>query len=104
MTSLSNWSANSDFGSCRHRVYLAQVYFTFLAYALLAVFAAREGELPGPPTSTLPGRELVVYWGPYYAILLPSELLAIVLDHYPAWQANRSRLLEALRYCEGRPP
>ena len=93
-----------DFGSCRHPVYLAQVYFTFLAYALLAVFARREGPPPGPPTPLLPGRELVVYWGAYYAILRPSELLTIVLDHYPAWQANRSRLLEALRYCEGPSP
>jgi len=93
-----------ELGSCRHSVYLAQVLFTFLAYALLAAFVAREGELVGPPTPSLPGRELVIYWGPYYAILLPSELFTIVFDHLPAWQTNRSRWLEALRYCEGHPP
>jgi len=93
-----------ELGSCRHGVYLAQVYFTFLAYALLGAFVAREGELVGPPAPALPGRELVIYWGPYYAILLPSELFTLVFDNLPAWQANRGRWLEALRYCEGPPP
>jgi hypothetical protein len=93
-----------ELGSCRHGVYLAQVYFTFLAYALLAAFVVREGELGGPPTPALPGRELVIYHGPYYAILLPSELFTIVFAHLPAWQANQSRWLEAMRYCEGRSP
>jgi hypothetical protein len=93
-----------ELGSCRHPVYLAQVMFTFLAYALLAAFVVREGELSGPPGPRLPGRELVIYWGPYYAILLPSELFEIVFAHLPAWQANRSRWLEAMRYCEGHSP
>lgn len=93
-----------ELGACRHPVYLAQVLFTFLAYALLAAFGAREGELSGPPAPALPGRELVIYWGPYYAILLPSELLTIVFDHLPAGQAYRSRWLEARRYCEGHSP
>lgn len=93
-----------ELGSCRHPVYLAQVLFTFLAYALLAAFVAREGALSGPPAPSLPGRELVVYWGPYYAILLPSELFTIVFDHLPAWQANQARWIEAMRYCEGRSP
>ena len=91
-------------GSCRHPVYLAQVLFTFLAYALLAAFVARDAELDGPPGPRLPGRELVIYWGPYYAILLPSELFTIVFDHLPAWQANRAQWVEAMRYCEGRSP
>ncbi len=93
-----------ELGSCRHSVYLAQVLFTFLAYALLAAFVARDAALDGPPAPALPGRELVIYWGPYYAILLPSELFTIVFDHLPAWQANRSRWLEAMRYCEGHSP
>lgn len=93
-----------ELGSCRPGVYLAQVYFTFLAYALLGAFVAREGELAGPPAPALPGRELVIYWGPYYAILLPSELFTLVFDNLPAWQANRGRWLEALRYCEGPSP
>lgn len=93
-----------ELGACRHPVYLAQVYFTFLAYALLAAYVARDAALSGPPTPSLPGRELVIYWGPYYAILLPSELFTIVFDHLPAWQANRARWVEAMRYCEGRSP
>jgi hypothetical protein len=93
-----------ELGSCRPSVYLAQVYFTFLAYALLGAFVAREGELSGPPAPALPGRELVIYAGPYYGIFLPSELFQIVFDHLPVWQAHQERLLEALRYCEGPSP
>ena len=103
MTLTRYWNLD-ELGSCRHSVYLAQVLFTFLAYALLGAFVARAGELSGPPAPSLPGRELVIYWGPYYAILLPSELFTIVFDHLPAWQANRARWAEAMRYCEGHSP
>jgi len=94
-----------ELGSCRHPVYLAQVYFTFLAYALLRVFAERKAEqsLP-PPLPLFPGRELVVYHGTHYAILLASELFEIVFAHLDAWRANQQKLLEALCHCEGRPP
>jgi len=90
-------------GSCRHEVYLAQVYFTLLAYALLRLFADRHDD--GPPDLALtPGRELTVYWGDCYAILLPSELFETVLANFDRWRTNQQRLLEAMRYCEGRPP
>jgi hypothetical protein len=52
----------------------------------------------------LPGREITAYWGDRYAILLRSELITIVLDHYQAWAANREQLLAAIRFCEGQPP
>lgn len=94
-----------ELGSCRHPVYLAQVYFTLLAYALLGVFADRQAAEPLlPPLALFPGRELVVYHGAHYAILLPSELFQIVFTHFDAWRANQEKLLEALRHCEGRAP
>lgn len=92
-----------DLGSCRHEVYLAQVYFALLAYALLRVFSDRHEDYP-PDIALTPGRELVVYWHDCYAILLPSELFEIVFAHFDRWRANQQRLLEAMRYCEGRPP
>ncbi len=92
-----------DLGSCRHEVYLAQVYFALLAYALLRVFSDRHEDYP-PDTALTPGRELVVYWRDRYAILLPSELFEIVFDNFDRWRANKQRLIEAMRYCEGRPP
>ena len=54
-----------------------------------------------PPPLPLPERELAVYAGPHFALLLPSELLEIILTHVDAWQANRTHLLMALRLCEG---
>ena len=92
-----------DLGSCRHEVYLAQVYFTLLAYALLRVFSDRH-EDHTPDTALTPGRELVIYWRDRYAILLPSELFEIVFANFDRWRDNMQRLLEAMRYCEGRPP
>jgi hypothetical protein len=92
-----------DLGSCRHEVYLAQVYFALLAYALLRVFLDRYGPVVDD-TAPVPGQELVVYWRDRYAILLPSELFEVVFDNLQRWQANKRRLLEAMRHCEGRPP
>jgi hypothetical protein len=92
-----------DLGSCRHEVYLAQVYFALLAYGLLRVFSDRYGPVVDD-TAPVPGQELVVYWRDRYAILLPSELFEVVFDNLQRWQANKRRLLEAMRHCEGRPP
>jgi len=55
----------------------------------------------GPPVIPLPERELAIYAGPYFALLLPSELVTIILSHIDAWQANREQLILALRLCEG---
>ena len=100
-------------GSCRPAVAAAQVHFILLAYTLLHLYAAQAAE-PEPTAdpqawrrlrpTLLPGREITAYWGDRYAILLPSELITIVLDHYQAWAANREPLLAAIRFCEGQPP
>jgi hypothetical protein len=92
-----------NLGSCRHTVYLAQVYFTLLAYALVRVYCDRhDGD--APDTALAPGRELVIYGHDRYAILHPSELFEIVLANWKRWQANQKQLLDAMLYCEGRPP
>jgi hypothetical protein len=94
-----------ELGSCRHPVYLAQVYSTLLAYALLGVFAdGKAQEVLLPPLPLFPGRELVVYHGAHYAILLTSELFETACAHLDVWRENREKPLEALRHCEGRPP
>ncbi len=100
---LTRYGNIDDLGSCRHEVYLAQVYFALLAYALLRVFSDRYGPVVDD-TAPVPGQELVVYWRDRYAILLPSELFEVVFDNFDRWRANRQRLLEAMRHCEGRPP
>ncbi|MGI5817707.1 MAG: hypothetical protein ACOX9R_06360, partial [Armatimonadota bacterium] len=47
--------------------------------------------------------ELVVYWRDRYAILLPSELFEVVFDNLQRWQANKRRLLEAMRHTKLKP-
>ena len=94
-------------GSCRLPVATAQIHFIFLAYTLLHLFAYQSAQAPPTPLSRpvlLPGREITCYWQGHYAILRPSELFTIVLDHYQAWLANRDQLLAAMRFCEGQPP
>lgn len=100
------WGLDS-LGACRIPVAVAQVHFIFLAYTLLHLFAFeydQQAHEPLPKPALLPGREITVYWRHHYAILLPSELFTIVLDHYQAWLANREQLIAALRLCEGQPP
>jgi hypothetical protein len=57
-------------------------------------------EITVPPLP-LPERELAVYAGPYFTLLLPSELVTIILEHVDAWPAHREQLLMALRLTEG---
>ena len=100
------WGLN-DLGACRIPVATAQIHFIFLAYTLLHLFdyeLAQQGDGPLPTPVLLPGREITVYWRGHYMILLPSELIAIVLDNYSTWLQNRDQLLAALRFCEGLPP
>lgn len=54
-----------------------------------------------PPPFPMPERELAVYAGDYFALLRPSELVTIILNHVDAWQANRDKLLLASRICKG---
>jgi len=94
-------------GSCRPAVARAQIHFLFLAYGLLHLFAhetEQEQELRLRRPWLLPGREITAYCGDHYAILWPSELVTLILDHIEAWQKNREQLLAALRFCEGLPP
>lgn len=92
-------------GSCRPAVARAQIHFLLLAYTLLHLYdhqrqAERaQGERLRP--ALVPGREITAYFGNHYAILLPSELVTIILDHHEAWAGNREQLLAALRLCEG---
>ncbi len=100
------WNLN-DPGSCRLNVAHALIHFIFMAYTLLHLFDLHDAEghrrLAVDP-AMLGGREITAYWQGHYTILLPSQLIAIILDHYEAWQANRPQLMAALRFCEGQPP
>ena len=97
-----------DLPPSRLGVALAMVHSALLAFTLLG-FHLQETEAAdvfetlnmGPPPLPSPERELAVYAGPYFALLLPSELMDIVLSNVEAWQNNREQLLMALRQCEG---
>jgi hypothetical protein len=97
-----------DLPPCRAGVAYALVHFALLAYTLLGFYLQETEEAQdidrwnrAPPPLPLPERELAVYAGPYFALLLPSELMEIVLTHMDAWQDNQAYLLRALRLCEG---
>jgi len=100
-----------DFGDlppARLGVVLAMVHFVLLAFTLLG-FHLQEMEAAdaleslnmGPPPLPLPERELAVYAGTHFALLLASESMEIVLFNVDAWQDHREQLLMALRHCEG---
>ena len=97
-----------DLPPCRLGVALAMTHFALLAYTLLG-FYLQEVDLAAdtktwnqaPPPIPLPERELAIYAGPYFALLLPSQLVSIILHHMDTWQANREQLLMALRLAEG---
>jgi hypothetical protein len=94
------------FGSCRPNVAAAQYHFTLLAYTLLHLYLRRsedEGRRAAPGAPVFAGREVVAYWRDCYAILLLSELVALIMDNYDAWAANRETIFAALRACEGPP-
>jgi len=105
---LSRYWEFDDLPPCRPGVAYAMVHFALLAFTLLG-FYLQETEAAidikswnaGPPAIPLPERELAIYAGPYFALLLPSELVTIILSHIDAWQANREQLILALRLCEG---
>ena len=97
-----------DLPPCRLGVAQAMVHFCLLAFTLLGFYIQEtEEDKPlgslnsGPPALPLPERELAVYAGDHFALLLPSELMQIVLDNLDAWQQNKQHLLQALRLCEG---
>lgn len=93
---------------CRLGVAYALTHFALVAYTLMG-FYLQETESAvdistwnmAPPLIPLPERELAVYAGPHFALLLPSEVVAIILQHIDVWQTNREQLLMALRLAEG---
>jgi hypothetical protein len=97
-----------DLPPCRLGVALAMTHFALQAYTLLgfylqetdAALAIKTWNM-APPPFPLPERELAVYAGPYFALLRPSELITIILEHIDVWQAHRKQLLMALRLTEG---
>ncbi len=107
MTLTRYWNFD-DLPPCRSGVAYALVHFTLIAFTLLGFYqqerdVADEFETwnHAPPPFPLPERELAVYAGSFFTLLLPSELVEIILTHITAWQANRKQLLIALRLCEG---
>jgi hypothetical protein len=107
MTLTLHWDFD-DLAPARLGVALAMVHFALVAFTLLG-FYLQETEAAdtfdtlnmGPPSLPLPERELAVYAGRHFALLLASELLDIILSNVDAWQENRQQLLMALRHCEG---
>lgn len=97
-----------DLPPCRLGVAYAMSHFALVAYTLMGFYlqeidAALDTKTwnMAPPRFPLPERELAVYAGPYFALLFPSQLVTIILQHIDAWQANREQLLMALRLTEG---
>ena len=107
MTLTRYWHCD-DLPPCRLGVAYAMSHFALLAYTLMG-FYLQESDAAldirtwnqAPPPLPLPERELAVYAGPYFALLFPSQLVTIILEHMDAWQANRKQLLMALRLTEG---
>lgn len=107
MTLTRYWDFD-DLPPCRLGVAYAMTHFALLAYTLLGFYLQETDAAAdittwnmAPPPLPIPERELAVYAGPYFTLLLPSELIAIILEHMDAWQANRAQLLMALRLTEG---
>jgi hypothetical protein len=107
MTLTRYWNFD-DLPSCRPGVAYAFVHFALIAFTLLGFYQQETDDADqfetwnkAPPPFPMPERELAVYAGPFFTLLLPSELVHIILTHNAAWQTNRKRLLMALRLCEG---
>lgn len=107
MTMTRHWDFD-NLPPSRLGVGLAMVHFALVAFTLLGFYLQETADADdfetlnmGPPAMPIPERELAVYAGPHFALLLPSELMKIVLSNVDAWQDNREQLLMALRHCEG---
>ena len=97
-----------DLPPCRLGVAYAMTHFALLAFTLRGFYLQETDAAidiqtwnQGPPPLPLPERELAVYAGPFFALLLPSQLVTIILEHIDAWQAHREQLIMALRLTEG---
>jgi hypothetical protein len=107
MTLTRYWQFD-ELAPCRLGLAYALVHFAFLAFTLLGFYLQEtdaswdlESWNRAPPPFPLPERELAIYAGSHFALLLPSELVTLILANVDAWQANRDQLTLALRLCEG---
>ena len=107
VTITRHWDFN-NLPPSRLGVALAMVHFALVAVTLLGFYLQETEDADtletlnmGPRAIPLPERELAVYAGSHFALLLASELLEIILSNVDAWQDNREQLLMALRHCEG---
>jgi hypothetical protein len=107
MTLTRYWQFD-DLAPCRIGLAYALIHFAFLAFTLLGFYLQETNTAldpqtwnNAPPPLPLPERELAVYAGSHFTLLLPSELIALILANIDAWQTNRGQLLLALRICEG---
>lgn len=107
MTLTRYWQFD-DLAPCRIGLAYALIHFAFLAFTLLGFYLQETNTAldpqtwnNAPPPLPLPERELAVYVGSHFTLLLPSELIALILTNIDAWQINRDQLLLALRICEG---
>lgn len=101
---LARYHYFNDLGACRDGVALAKLHFLLLAHttrALCSAAADAQEQAAGHPR---PWRRrinrVIVYWGPYYAILLPSVVMTAFLRYPERWQASREEVLAAIRYLE----
>lgn len=98
----SRYGSLNNIGSCRIGVGAAIVHFTLLCYTLLRLFA-REEEVERQtlrPTIPTAGIQFVAYWGDYYAIIFPSELVEIVARCSPSWGKTLPDILKKLKALE----
>jgi len=101
---LARYHYFNELGACRDGVALAKLHFLLLAYtarALCYALADAQEQAAGRPR---PWRRwinrFIVYWGSYYAILLPSVVMTAFLRYPERWQASREEVLAAIRYLE----
>lgn len=101
----SRYGSLNCVGSCRPAVVSANAHFSFLAYTLLKLFARKEQieEKLRRPILPMAGQQLVVYWGPNYAIINPSRLIQIVAEHSSSWGDKLDQMLQKLKALE-QPP
>ena len=109
MTLTRYWQFDALY-ACRQGVGMAQTHFALLAFTLLGFYQQEQDDFDpetslnhAPPPLPMPERELAVYWGPYFTLLRPSEIVTLILTHTEAWLQRRTDILQTLRQFEGSP-
>jgi len=101
---LARYHYFNDLGACRDGVALAKLHFLLLAYTARALCYALADAQEQAAGRRRPWRQFItrfiVYWGPYYAIFLPSVVMTAFLRYPDRWQASREEVLAAIRYLE----